>query len=233
MADPLIAVRKLTKTYDRAGRRVVALDAIDLAVARGEYVALVGPSGSGKTTLLNLLGGIDSPTSGQVVYDARDLGDLRESQLARWRLAHVGYVFQDFRLVSGLSTLENVQLPLYLSGQLDGMETRARALLEELGMADRASHYPAELSRGEEQRVAIARGLAGGPDLLLVDEPTGNLDAGATEAVRELLRSHHVRDGMTIVMSTHDPAIASDSDRQVRMAFGRIATGHRTGNTPT
>ncbi len=183
----LLQASQLGKVYPRAGEQVIALDSIDLSVKRGEYLAVMGCSGSGKTTLLNLLGGLERPTRGDVFFDGQSLGTMEEGRLARLRLFRIGYVYQDFCLISGLSALDNIRLPLYLSGKMREGSNQARALLEEVGLQNRATHFPRELSRGEMQRVSIARAVACDPELLLVDEPTGNLDEESSTRVQEIL----------------------------------------------
>jgi putative ABC transport system ATP-binding protein len=222
--DPIIRCARLEKHYERGGETVRVLESIDLEIARGSFVALMGPSGSGKTTLLNLLAGIDSPTSGQLVVDGHELGGLSPGALAQWRAASVGYVFQLYHLVPVLTAYENVELPLYL--QPIGRRERHRRVseaLEAVGIAERHAHFPRQLSGGQEQRVAIARAIVTRPALLLADEPTGDLDRTAAAAIMDLLGRLHRDTGQTIVMVTHDPATADHAQRLVRLDKGRLA----------
>jgi putative ABC transport system ATP-binding protein len=213
----------LTKSYHKGTTVVTPLKDLDLEVAKGSFLALMGPSGSGKSTLLNLLAGIDSPTSGRLHIGGRDIGRMSRGQLTRWRAEHVGYIFQLYHLVPILSAHENVELPLLLS-PLSRRERRARVqtALELVGLSDRASHVPAELSGGQEQRVAIARAIVGNPELLVADEPTGDLDRESTGQILDLLRAL-VRDhGKTIVMVTHDPHAAEAADKVLHLEKGRL-----------
>jgi putative ABC transport system ATP-binding protein len=206
MPDPLIALRDVSRVYRRGADDVHALEHVSLTVAGGLFVALMGPSGSGKSTLLNLLSGIDRPTGGDVIVAGRRLNDLTEDELARWRSRHVGLIFQFYNLIPVLSALENVELPLLLTA-LDRRERlrRARTALDVVGLSARARHVPTELSGGEQQRVAIARAIVTDPDLIIADEPTGDLDArNADEILRMLLELSHELD-KTVVMVTHDP----------------------------
>lgn len=201
------------------------LHGIDLAIARGAFVAIVGPSGSGKTTLLGLLAGLDRPTQGSVTLDGRDLGTLDEDGRARFRAQHVGFVFQTFQLIPTLTAIENVLVPIELSGRHDGSaHERAEELLTRVGLGDRVDHYPAQLSGGEQQRVAIARAFANGPAILFADEPTGNLDAETGGGVIELLERLNRESGTTLVLVTHDPALATRAHRVIRLAGGRVAS---------
>jgi putative ABC transport system ATP-binding protein len=206
MPNPLIDLRDVSRVYRRGADEVHALEHVSLTIESGLFVALMGPSGSGKSTLLNLLSGIDRPSGGDVVVAGRRLNDLSEDELARWRSRHVGLIFQFYNLIPVLSALENVELPLLLTN-LDRRERlqRARTALDVVGLAARARHVPTELSGGEQQRVAIARAIVTDPDLIIADEPTGDLDAkNADEILRMLLElSHELR--KTVVMVTHDP----------------------------
>ena len=229
-AEPIIRCVHLEKHYVRGGETVRVLESIDLEIARGSFVALMGPSGSGKTTLLNLLAGIDSPTSGHLLVDGRELGGLSPGALAEWRAAAVGYVFQLYHLVPVLTAYENVELPLYL--QPIGRRERHRRVseaLEAVGIAERHSHFPRQLSGGQEQRVAIARAIVTRPALLLADEPTGDLDRTAAVAIMDLLGRLHREMGQTIVMVTHDPATAEHAQRLVRLDKGRLAEDRMQG----
>ena len=206
MSDqPLITLRDVSRVYRRGADDVHALEHVSLTIEEGLFVALMGPSGSGKSTLLNLLSGIDRPSGGEVIVAGKRLNDLTEDELARWRSRHVGLIFQFYNLIPVLSALENVELPLLLTS-LDRRErlTRARIALDVVGLAARARHLPAELSGGEQQRVAIARAIVTDPDLIIADEPTGDLDAKNADEILRMLRelSHDLQ--KTVVMVTHD-----------------------------
>jgi putative ABC transport system ATP-binding protein len=223
MPEPLITLRDVSRVYRRGADDVHALEHVSLTIAGGLFAALMGPSGSGKSTLLNLLSGIDRPSGGDVVVAGKRLNDLSEEELARWRSRHVGLIFQFYNLIPVLTALENVELPLLLTS-LDRRDRlrRARTALDVVGLAPRAQHAPTELSGGEQQRVAIARAIVTDPDLIIADEPTGDLDAkNADEILRMLLElSHELQ--KTVVMVTHDPRAASYADRVVFLADGRI-----------
>jgi putative ABC transport system ATP-binding protein len=209
-AKTAVVIDNVRKIYRRDTQEIVVLDGINLQVPEGEFLALMGPSGSGKTTLLNLIAGIDRPTSGKVVVAGTDLGQLSESALARWRSRNVGFVFQFYNLIPVLSALDNVELPLLLT-PLSKKQRRERAMtaLRIVGLADRASHYPRQLSGGQEQRVAIARAFVGDPTIIVADEPTGDLDARSAEEILELMATLNNEFKKTIVMVTHDPRAAS------------------------
>ncbi len=220
-ASVAVDVRGVRKVYTRDTQKITVLDGIDLTVPQGEFVALMGPSGSGKTTLLNLIAGIDRPTSGQVVVAGTDVAQLSESALAQWRSHNVGFIFQFYNLIPVLSALENVELPLLLT-HLSKRERRERALtaLKVVGLADRSSHYPRQLSGGQEQRVAIARAIVTDPQVLVADEPTGDLDAKSAEEVLTLMESLNRDFKKTIVMVTHDPRAASRAHTQKHLEKG-------------
>jgi len=228
MNPPLLECKGLGKELPSGDRTLTILADVDLAIAAGEFVAILGPSGSGKSTLLGLLAGLDRPTHGTISFDGRDLGALDEDELALLRRAHVGFVFQSFQLLENLTARENVLLPLELTGASTA-EARARSdeLFEAVGLADRAHHYPAELSGGEQQRVALARAFGSRPRLLLADEPTGNLDSQTGERVLDLLVRMRDQEGTTLVLVTHDPAIAARAERRVHLAAGRVALDER------
>ena len=219
----LLEVTALRKTYSADGEPVEVLRGVDLALRRGEFVAVMGPSGSGKSTLLHLLGGLDRPTGGEVHLDGRRVDTLNETEWAILRRRSIGFVFQFFNLIGNLSVAENVELPALLAG-LPAREARTRreALLKELGIADKATLAPARLSGGQQQRTALARALINRPALLLADEPTGTLDSQATRDVLALLRRRHA-EGQTILLVTHDARVASAADRVITMRDGRIA----------
>ena len=203
--------------------RVGILKSIDLDVARGESLGLVGPSGSGKSSLLMLIGGLDRATGGTVNVLGHDLTEMDEDALARMRRRHMGIVFQSFHLIPTMTALENVATPLELSGNRDAF-ARAEAELESMGLADRIRHYPAQLSGGEQQRVALARAIAPRPDILLADEPTGNLDRMTGESIMDLLFSLAGRHGSTLILVTHDPDLVIRCDRTVRLVDGYLET---------
>jgi putative ABC transport system ATP-binding protein len=208
---------------------VRALDGISLRVDDGEWIAIMGPSGSGKTTLINILGGLDSPTSGQAIVDGTDVARLDEAGLTRFRAEKVGFVFQQFHLVPYLTALENVMLAQYFHSTTD--EKEARQSLERVGLGDRAEHLPLQLSGGEQQRVAVARALINHPRLILADEPTGNLDEVNEQIVLNLLRELH-QEGHTILMVTHAPSIGRLADRRIELAHGRLAQISATSLKP-
>jgi len=219
----LIRLEQVTKTYDGAGGDVTPLHALDFTVAAGEFVALMGPSGSGKTTLLNLCAGIDQPTTGRVTVGGTEVSVLPPRALARWRARNVGFVFQGFNLLPVLSAFENVEVPLLLL-RLSRAE-RARKVgvaLQAVGLADRAHHLPRQMSGGQQQRVALARAIVADPQVILADEPTGNLDREAAQAVLALMRRLNREFGKTFVMVTHDPHAAEAASRVVHLDKGDI-----------
>lgn len=214
---------EVTKRYRRRQEEVVAFRTSQLSIARGEYVAIVGPSGSGKTTLLSLLGGMLSPDSGQVVFDGQSIYDLPVAKRTEWRRQQIGFVFQTFNLIPYLTARENVQVPLYLAGlKPDEQKVQAEKLLEQVGLGNRLNHKPSEMSTGQQQRVALARTLANSPQLILADEPTGNLDPESKAAVMSIF-TKFVEGGGTIVMVTHDPASAAQAQRRLRIVEGEIS----------
>lgn len=231
---PFIRCWRLTKTYRKGRTTVTPLEALDLDVPRGEFLALMGPSGSGKTTLLNLIAGIDQPSGGELHVDDRDLARLSRGQLTSWRARHCGYVFQLYHLVPILSAFENVELPLLLDSRLSRAQRqeKVRVALELVGLSDRASHRPAELSGGQEQRVAIARAIVADPGLLVADEPTGDLDRESGDQVLGLLRELSRQHGKTIVMVTHDARAAAAADRILHLEKGRLIESGRTDSAP-
>jgi len=223
-AGPLVEIRGVTKHYQRGGERIEVLHGIDLDIPRGDFVALMGPSGSGKTTLLNLIGGLDSPTAGEITVDGARIDRLSSGELSRWRAANVGFVFQFYNLLPVLSAQKNVELPLLLT-DLPAGERRRRAgiALALVGLEDRARHKPRELSGGQEQRVAIARAIVTDPVLLVCDEPTGDLDRGTADEVLGLLQMLNREHGTTVVMVTHDPKAADHARRQLHLDKGVLA----------
>ena len=220
----MIQVRGLVMQLSSGGRLLTILDGIALDVETGEVCAITGPSGSGKSTLLGLLAGLDRPTAGSIVVAGAELTRLDEDGLARFRRETLGYVFQSFHLIPTLTAAENVAVPLEIAG-LPGALARARELLDEVGLAGRAHHYPAELSGGEQQRAAVASAVALRPKLLLADEPTGNLDSATGAQIIELLVALNRKRGSTLVFVTHDQALARHAGRIVRLRDGRILNG--------
>ncbi|MBL8755380.1 MAG: ABC transporter ATP-binding protein [Planctomycetes bacterium] len=218
-----ITIQSVTKTYTRGGESLRVLDELDLTMDGGTFYALMGPSGSGKTTLLNLVGGLDQADSGSVRIGDVDLGELSSSELAGWRAANVGFVFQGFNLLPVLTARENVELPLLLA-PLSRAQRRAQAerVLELVGLKDRMDHKPRELSGGQEQRVAIARAIATDPQVLLADEPTGDLDRTTADSVLDLLQRLNRELQKTILMVTHDPQAASYSDKVIHLDKGKL-----------
>jgi putative ABC transport system ATP-binding protein len=218
----MLRMENVTKQYRHRGQLVTALDGATVSIAKGDFVAVVGPSGSGKSTLLLMLGGMLSPTSGRVLLEGQSIYDLSTDKRAGLRKRKVGFVFQTFNLISYLSALENVKVPLYLAGLDDrAQQERATELLERVGLADRLHHKPCELSVGQQQRVALARMLANDPAVVLADEPTGNLDPETTQQVIEFLEEVN-GEGRTIVMVTHDPRAAQRAKRTLRLKDGAI-----------
>jgi len=219
--DPALRARALSKIVQDATGRLTILNDINLSVAVVETVAMTGPSGSGKSTLLMVAAGLERPDTGQVQVAGQDLGKLDEDALARFRGRHVGIVFQSFHLIPTMTALENVAVPLELAGAADAFD-RAAVELAAVGLGARVSHYPAQLSGGEQQRVALARALAPHPAILVADEPTGNLDEATGREIVELLFAGHEKRGTTLVLVTHDASLAKRCDRTVRLRSGRI-----------
>ena len=223
-AAPLIRIRGLSKAYVRGEQFIPVLQGLDLDVGAGEFVALMGPSGSGKSTLLNLVAGIDKPSGGSIIVGGIDIATLSEGELADWRAAHVGFIFQFYNLMPVLTAFENVELPLLLTG-LSRRERKAHVevALDMVRLTDRMDHYPNELSGGQQQRVAIARALVTDPTLIVADEPTGDLDRVTGGEVLDLLDDLHRQLGKTIVMVTHDPKAAERAERMVHLEKGVLA----------
>ena len=217
----MIELHGVSKTVSSGGRPLTILHPIDLRIPDGQSLAIVGPSGSGKSTLLGLMAGLDAPSTGRIVIDGTDITALGEDALAKLRGAKIGFVFQFFHLIGSLTAYENVLVPMELAG-VRQPGARAKALLEEVGLADRGHHYPSQLSGGEQQRVALARALANEPRLLLADEPTGNLDSHNGQHVIELLFDVNRKRGTTLVLVTHDRDLAAMADAQVRLRDGRV-----------
>jgi putative ABC transport system ATP-binding protein len=226
MENALLETREVSKHYRMGENLVVALDRATVSFGEGEFVALQGTSGSGKSTLLNLLGGLDRPTEGEVVFEGRSLAPLTKKEMARYRRQAVGMIFQNFNLITTMTAAENVELALAFGGLAGrAREQRARELLDRVGLSDRADHRPTELSGGEQQRVAIARALANSPRVLLADEPTGNLDSTRAAELLALLRATVERERLTVLMVTHDRELAARfADRTIQMKDGRVVT---------
>jgi len=217
----MIELRQLSKTVQMGGRPLTILHPLDLHVPRGQFLAVMGPSGSGKSTLLGLMAGLDQPSSGSVAMDGVSMTDMDEDRLARFRGDTIGFVFQSFQLIPTLTARENVQVPMEIMRR-PGVVERADTLLAQVGLSERAGHYPAQLSGGEQQRVAIARAFACRPPVLLADEPTGNLDSETGSQIIDLLKRLHRDEGTTLVLVTHDPQIAEAAERSLQLMDGRI-----------
>jgi putative ABC transport system ATP-binding protein len=224
MSSVMIRIRDLVMRLPSGGRSLTILDGITLDIGAGEVCAITGPSGSGKSTLLGLIAGLDRPSAGSIAVAGVEITGLDEDALAKFRRATVGYVFQSYHLIPTMTAVENVAVPLEIAGESDAL-ARARALLGDVGLADRGHHYPVQLSGGEQQRVALARAVALGPGLLLADEPTGNLDSATGAQIIELLLALNRRHGSTLVLVTHDVALAGRAERVVKLHDGRIANG--------
>jgi len=227
---PLLRLQGITKVYEMGSETVHALRGIDLDIARNESIAFIGSSGSGKSTLMNILGCLDSPTSGQYWLNGRDVATLSENELADTRNREIGFVFQSFNLLPRASALNNVMHPLIYRGVRPAeRHKRARAALERVGLGNRVDHLPNQLSGGQRQRVAVARALVGEPSILLADEPTGNLDSATSEEIMALFDQLH-RDGQTVILVTHEPDIAEHCQRVVRLSDGKVISDIRNEN---
>lgn len=223
MGELLAKLEGVSRVYQRGKERVDVLHELDLEIEKGDFLALMGPSGSGKTTLLNLLGGLDKPTAGKVMVGDSELSSMSNSQLSKWRASHVGFIFQFYNLLPVLTARKNVELPLLLTN-MSGKERARRAdiALEIVGLADRAGHRPRELSGGQEQRVAIARAIVSDPELLLCDEPTGDLDRSTADEILSLLKTLNTTHGKTIIMVTHDAQAAEFARHTLHMDKGKL-----------
>ena len=218
----LIHIENMKKIYNPGGNEVRALDGIDLDIEKGDLVAIVGHSGSGKSTLMNMLGCLDTPTSGKYVLDGQDVASMTDNQLADVRNKEIGFIFQGFNLISNLDAVENVELPLVYRGvSKNERKQLAMEALKSVGLEDRMKHKPNEMSGGQQQRVAVARAVAAKPPIILADEPTGNLDTKSTQEIMEILKELH-RSGRTVIIITHDEEIASQAHRVIRILDGRI-----------
>ncbi|UCH43801.1 MAG: ABC transporter ATP-binding protein [Dehalococcoidales bacterium] len=223
MNEIIVETRNLTKVFSVGESRISAVNGIDLTIGRGEFVSIMGPSGSGKTTLLNLLGGLDYPSSGSILFEGQDMGKLKERDLDNLRLRRMGFIFQTFNLMPIFTALENVTLPMEIAGvPRDERLAKAKSLLTQLGLSERIYHRPHQLSAGENQRVAIARALANSPSLLLADEPTGNLDSRTTEEIAGLLKQLNSEYNIAIALVTHDVQVGQVASRTLHMVDGRL-----------
>jgi putative ABC transport system ATP-binding protein len=227
--DWVIEARDLKKTYKMGEIEVHALRGVSFKIARGEVVSIMGPSGSGKSTMMNTLGCLDRPTSGEYILDGESVGEMNDDQLASVRNRKVGFVFQSFNLLSRLTALGNVELPLRYAGIVEGRRERAQAALEAVGLKDRMSHRPYELSGGQQQRVAVARSLVNNPAIIMADEPTGNLDSKVGKEIMSLLLNLNKERGTTLIIVTHDPKIAEQTERVIRLRDGELDLSDEEG----
>jgi putative ABC transport system ATP-binding protein len=223
MKETIIKAEELTKVFHLPAEDILAVDHVDLEIAKGDFVSLMGPSGSGKTTLLDLIGCLDSISSGRLTIFGKDVSDIREDSLVAVRRGRIGFVFQEFLLLPELTAVENVELPMTFA-RMPTDRSSALKLLDKVGLGHRANHLPRELSGGERQRVAIARSLAASPNLLLADEPTGNLDTKNSREIFSVFEKLNREDGLTIIVATHDEDLGSHAARVVRLIDGRIAS---------
>ncbi len=224
--DRVIEVHNLTKTYKMGEIEVNALRGVSFTIERGEVVSIMGPSGSGKSTMMNTLGCLDRPTSGEYILDGEAVANMTDDQLASVRNRKVGFVFQSFNLLSRLTALGNVELPLRYAGLTEGRRDRAQAALEAVGLKDRMTHRPYELSGGQQQRVAVARALVNNPAIIMADEPTGNLDSKVGKEIMHLLLNLNKERGTTLIIVTHDPTIAEQTQRVIRLRDGELDTNY-------
>lgn len=228
MPEPIIKLNNIWKIYQLGKVELTALKGISLEVTPGDFVTIMGPSGSGKSTFLNMIGALDVPTRGKVFLKGKDISLLTEDQLSQLRGKTIGFVFQEFNLLSNLTAIENVMLPMIFQGiSLEKRKEKAKELLISLGLEDRIFHQPAELSGGERQRVAIARAFANNPEMVIADEPTGNLDSITGKKIMEVLTDFHQKEGKTVVVVTHDPHIAEYSKKIVNIKDGQIIINHK------
>ena len=226
-ADAIVKVRSVSRSLPLGGEQVHILDDISFAIPRGAWIAVTGPSGSGKSTLLGILAGLDTPSGGEVVIDGVDITHMDETRLARFRNETIGMVFQSFNLIPTLTALENVEVPLFASKDTSNTRRRAERVLDLVGLSDRLHHRPNQLSGGQQQRVAIARALVNEPSLLIADEPTGNLDTNTGEAVLNLFGKLRRELDLTLIIATHDPAVAARVDGVLHIVDGKLVEGER------
>ncbi len=227
MAEPIIKLEDVWKIYQLGKMELPVLKGIDLDINRGAFVVILGPSGSGKSTLLNMVGCLDLPTKGTVYLDGRNISKMSEDELSQVRGQKIGFVFQQFNLLQNLNALENVMMPMIFQGKSENIrQEKAKSLLVSLGLGDRIYHKPSELSGGEQQRIAIARSLSNNPEIVVADEPTGNLDSATGKKIMEILINLHKNEGKTIVVVTHDPTIADYSSQIVRIKDGQLILNH-------
>jgi len=223
MSEILVDVKNLSKEYKRGGETLVVLDDLNLEIPKEDYLALMGPSGSGKSTLLNLIGGLDTPSSGSVSINGERIDQMNSKQLSNWRASNVGFIFQFYNLLPVLTAQKNIELPLLLTNLSSSQRKKhVETALNIVGLADRSSHKPSELSGGQQQRVAIARALVSDPDILVCDEPTGDLDRDTATDILNLLKSLNEDHGKTILMVTHDPAAADSAKRSLHLDKGKL-----------
>ena len=221
----IIEIKNLTKVFKDSAQEVCAVNQVNLDICEGEFTAIVGPSGSGKTTLLNLIGGLDTPTSGSIHVDGKDIALMKEKEMTAFRLHHIGFVFQAYNLIPVLTAKENVAFVMELQGRKkDEIERRTTELLEAVGLGDRMNSRPAKLSGGQQQRVAVARALASKPQFILADEPTANLDSKSAENLLEIMEKLNKQEGITFVFSTHDPRIVAKARRIIKLEDGRVVS---------
>lgn len=223
----ILEARNLSKIYPSGSKSLTVLEDVSFGISRGEVVSIVGPSGSGKSTLLGLCAGLDKPSAGQLLLDGTDLSQLSENEKARIRNEKVGFIFQNFQLLPTLTAIENVMLPLELQGRADEARAKAQDLLTRVGLGDRMTHYPTQLSGGEQQRVALARAFSNAPAILFADEPTGNLDEETGQIVEKLLFDLNSDSGTTLVIVTHDLELAAQTQRIIKLKGGKILSDSR------
>jgi putative ABC transport system ATP-binding protein len=220
----IFELRGVSKVYCMKGVETHALRGVNLSVKKGEYAAIIGPSGCGKSTLMHIMGCLDSPTSGKVILEGRDVSEMDDDELARIRREKIGFVFQAYNLIPGLTAAENISLPMRFNGIGRGdARRRAHELLKKVGLGDRLNHKPSEMSGGEQQRVAIARALVNDPDVIMGDEPTGNLDSKTSEEIMDVIEDLHDKTGKTVIIVTHDRSVARRASRKIKMLDGKVA----------
>ena len=220
----MIELKNVWKVYEKKGVEIVALRDINLEINEREHISVMAPSGAGKTTLLNVIGSLDFPTKGKVLFDGKDITQMNDNEISSFRRKYIGFVFQAYNLISDLTAWENVALPMYYDGTKNKAKRKERAmeLLERVGLRERAEHYPSELSGGEEQRVAIARALVNHPKLILADEPTGNLDSKSSDEVMKLLEEIYEKENITLIVVTHERHIAERAEKIIHLLDGQI-----------